>query len=88
MEEMNTITDYEQFLHPIVTEIHIRPNDTYLLKILKKLAFFRHTNQEKMNFVWDLSLSQQHTHEIWEPVLPALLHILFFLHFMFLGHIL
>ncbi len=25
-----------------------------------KMAFFRHTNQEKINFVWDLSLSQQH----------------------------
>ncbi len=40
-----------------------------------KILLFRHTNQEKTNFVRDLSLSQQHTHKFLELVLPALLHI-------------
>ncbi len=35
-----------------------------------RMAFFRHTFQEKVNFV----LSQHHTREMWELVLPALLH--------------
>ncbi len=57
------ITDYDQFFHLILTKTHIGPifhrhlssehSDT-------KMAFFRHTNQEKINFVPDLSLSQQH----------------------------
>ncbi len=38
------------------------------------MAFFRHIYKEKINLVRDPSLSQQHTHEIWELVLHALLH--------------
>ncbi len=67
MGEMNMITDYDQFFRPIITKIHIGPvfsQDTYLM------VFFRHTNQEKINFVRDLS----HSCKIWGLVLPALLH--------------
>ncbi len=59
------ITDYDQFCRPIITTIHIGPiisQDTYLPNILTpKWHFLRHTNQEKINFVQDLSVSQQHT---------------------------
>ncbi len=39
-----------------------------------KLAFFRHTNQGKINIIQDLFVSATHYHEIWELVLPTLLH--------------
>ncbi len=61
MGEMNVITDYDRFFRPIVTKIHVGPifhrhissehSDT-------KMSFFRLTNQEEINFVPDLSLSQ------------------------------
>ncbi len=60
MGEMNMITDYAQstpryILHPSFTRlVSSEHSDT-------KMSFFRHTNQEKMNFVPDLSLSQWHT---------------------------
>ncbi len=37
------------------------------------MAFFKHTNQEKINLVRDLSVSATHSREICGPVLPTLL---------------
>ncbi len=52
--EMNAITDNDQFFSLFTRHRSVEHLDT-------KTTFFRPTNQEKMNFVWDLSLSQQHT---------------------------
>ncbi len=63
MGEMNMITDYDQFFHPIITDIHIGPvfHKTHILwTFWHKNGIFRHTIQEKINFVENLSLSQQH----------------------------
>ncbi len=62
--EMNAISDYDQFFHLIVTKIHIGPIFHRHIPSEhsdRKKSFFRLTNQEKVNFIWDLSLSQQHT---------------------------
>ncbi len=67
------ITDYDQFFCLTITQdtmdqfftrhIFSEHSDT-------KMAFFRHTYQEKINFVQDLSLPQQHIlARFWEPVL-------------------
>ncbi len=53
MGEMNVITDYDQFDPFFTRHVSSKHFET-------KMAFFRHTNQEKINFVRDLSLSQQH----------------------------
>ncbi len=62
MGEVNVIANYDQFFCPIVTKLHIGPiflQDTPSGLSDIKMAFFRHTNQENLNFVWDLF--QQHT---------------------------
>ncbi len=57
------IADYDQFFHPIVTKIHTGPvfhkTQTFLTFWHKNGIFQTHISQE-INFVWDLSLSQQH----------------------------
>ncbi len=48
---------------PSSSKIHIGPifHKTCIFQTFyTKMAFFKHTDQEKINFVWDLSLSQQH----------------------------
>ncbi len=60
MVEMILITDYDQFFRPIVTKIHIGPIFTGHEHSDTKIAFFRHTYQEKIDFVQDPFLSQQH----------------------------
>ncbi len=57
------ITVYDQFFRLIVTKIHIGPifhRHISLERSDTKMSIFRHTNQENMNFVQDLSLSQQY----------------------------
>ncbi len=74
--QMNVITDYDKFFHPLCHQdtnwTHF--SQTHIFRTFwPKMAFFRHTNQEKINFVQHLFLSQQHT-QICEPVLPTLFH--------------
>ncbi len=57
---MNVITDYDQFFRRIVTKIHIGPIFSQDTEHSDK-KFFRHTNQEKIYFAQEVSLSQQHT---------------------------
>ncbi len=62
-----TTSSPRHIMHPFFTRhVSSEHSDT-------KMAFFRHTIQEKINFVRDPSVSQQYSCEIWEPVLSALL---------------
>ncbi len=60
MGEMDVITDYDQFFRSIVSETHtgpIFPRTHIFQTFWHKNSIFRHTDPEKINSVWHLSLS-------------------------------
>ncbi len=63
--EINVTTDYDQFFAPSSPRYILDPFFTRTVSFSEhsdtEIAFFRHINQDKINFVQDLSLSQQRT---------------------------
>ncbi len=73
---MNVIADYDQFFRFNVTTYWIHfSQDRSSERSDTKMSFFRHTNQRKLILLETcLCLTSTISREIWEPVLPALLH--------------
>ena len=73
MGEVNVNTASEPFFSSMVTELNIGPDrykqaTQYSQNSHTKMAFFRDTNKEKINFIIELSQAQQHSREIWEYI--------------------